>query len=98
MFNDNTLSTLHGWLGPSTWHTLHGLDQDRFFRFVNAAWLQYGALWDEYAVRNFLLEEAKRLHPDLQEAHLERVIDDRRRDAAVILQYLSFCEENGTAN
>jgi hypothetical protein len=94
MWNEETMAALQGWLGASTWHTLHSLDQDRFFRFVHAAWMQHQRLWDEPWAREELLRESRRLHPDFDESERERVIDDRRRKAAIILQFLAFAKES----
>lgn len=93
MWNEQTLKALHDWLGVRTWHTSNSLDQDRFFAFVYAAWLQHQGLWDEAQARVELLNESHRLDPDVNELHRELVIDDRCREAAAILQFLEYAKD-----
>lgn len=95
MFNDETRAALHAWLAPSTWHTLHALDERRFFGFVHAVWREKRGLWDELAVRDVLLQESRSLDPEFNEDNRERVIDARQREAVTILQFLAYLDENG---
>lgn len=94
MWDEKTLKALHDWLAISTWHTTNSLDQDRFFAFVHAAWLQHQGLWDEAQARVELLSESHRLDPDVDELHRELVIDARCREAAAILQFLEYAKEH----
>jgi len=69
---------------------LHGIDEDRFYAFVDSAWRQFGEPWDEKAARDQVTQLSHVLDPDLSDDDRMRVINCRLSQADTILKFLAY--------
>ncbi len=55
----STEKALDGWAGPTTWHTDHTLDMERFYRFVDQYHRDHGFTIDEAGLRDLIETKTK---------------------------------------
>lgn len=70
-----------------TWHTLHSLDEQRFFRALAAAFELVGTPADGLEFETAMLELAREHHGEVTQGHLE-VIDECAQLGETISLYL----------
>jgi hypothetical protein len=79
---------LRPWLGVSTWHTPHPLDERRFHQALKNAFVQLGT---QIALEDFMEamdQLSAELYPSMQEEYRNELIDDFAKRAAEIAGYL----------
>lgn len=79
---------LRPWLGVSTWHTPHPLDERRFHQALKNAFVELGT---QIALEDFMEamdQLSAELYPSMQEEYRNELIDDFAKRAAVIAGYL----------
>lgn len=79
---------LRPWLGVSTWHTPHPLDERRFHQALKNAFVELGT---QIALEDFMEamdQLSAELHPNMQEEFRNELIDDFAKRAAEIASYL----------
>ncbi|MDB5292392.1 MAG: hypothetical protein JWL69_3633 [Phycisphaerales bacterium] len=82
-----TERALNAWLGPSTWHTPHECDMDRWYDFVNLYQRDHGYSIDEPALREHI-EKKVGGHFSDEENGLRSTIRKRISLAYSILDFL----------
>lgn len=83
---------LRPWLGVSTWHTPHPLDERRFHQALKNAFVELGA---QIALEDFMEamdQLSAELYPCMQEEYRNELIDDFAKRAAEIAGYLQDTE------
>jgi hypothetical protein len=75
------------WVAPDTWSSGDPLDEQRFFKFVSALWLEHGVPIDGDELFAQIADEVTQRHPDIDPELLERKIDQYVGQAQVILRY-----------
>lgn len=88
-WSENTMVKLRNWVGLSTYYKHHPLDDDRFYSFIAAIWNEKQCLWDEQSASDIMENEAKKLHPEDNDALIEKVVSERRSEGTLILEFLS---------
>ena len=89
------MAALRKWLGPETSYKWHPLDNGRFYEFIHAVWLEHQRLWDESLAREIMEREARTLHPEWGPELIGEMIEKRRSEGSLILDYLSHLREQG---
>jgi hypothetical protein len=78
---------LADWVTPETWCSGNPLDEQRFFRFVSALWMEHRALIDGDELFAQIADEVTERQPDIEPQLLERMIDQYVAQARLILRY-----------
>ena len=94
-WDEETQEALRAWLGPATAHTEHHLDNARFYKFITQVWRVCQGLWDEALARDRIAAAARELHPDWPEDLVTEIVETRRQQGTLILDFLSSLREQG---
>lgn len=97
-WNEETQEGLRAWLAPSTAHTEHPLDSARFYRFIAQVWRVRQGIWDETLAKERMSAVARDLHPDWPESLVTEIVETRRRQGTLILDFLTSLRDQGELN
>lgn len=74
MLSEAAESKLQAWVGPSTWHTSHDLDMDRWYDFVDQYQRDHGYTIDEVALREHIEHKLEgRVNENLRDIIRQRI-------------------------
>src|SRR5262245_23442261 len=90
-WSEQTKEALKQWLGPDTWYARHPIDDARFCIFVASVWNDEHRIWDEGMAREIIREQAKQLHPGLDDL-AEKVAEKRVSEGTTILDFLAHLQ------
>ncbi len=79
---------LRPWLGVSTWHTAHALDEKRFHQALKNIFVALGTQVPHEDFMEAMDQLSSELHPNMKEASRNELIEDFAKRAADIAGYL----------
>jgi hypothetical protein len=94
-WNEQTQGALRVWISSLTAHKEHPLDDARFYQFIAQVWRVRQGLWDEALARERMKVAAQELHPDWPEDLVNKIVETRRQQGTLILDFLSSLREHG---
>jgi hypothetical protein len=95
VWNEEVQAALRAWLAPSTAHTEHPLDDARFYNFIAQVWRARQGIWDETVAKERMSAAARDLHPDWPADLVSKLVETRRQQGTLILNFLASLREQG---
>ena len=97
-WSKETMKSLHTWLVKDTWYKWHPIDNVRFYLFIGHVWKDCHGLWDEATAREIMISKAKKLHPDLSPDCLDEIMEKRKSEGTLILDFLCELKDQNKLN
>lgn len=82
---------LRNWYGPSTWHTSHVTDMDRWYHFVSQYHTEHGDTVDEQWLRDHIVAQIVELGGTMNEELIEII----RKRISLMYNILDFLKATG---
>jgi len=87
-WSKETAAALDEWLGLPTSYEHHPIDDANFYLFVGHVWKDCRGLWDESMAKEILTKRAKELHSDWPPDLITKIVESRRSEGSLILDFL----------